>query len=109
MFSVHILVFQGELRGKRGLVPSNFLEEVTEEGGGEREKVGGQTGTLGKSGVSMEIFTASKEDLEEAKRVIQEVNPVFERIVECPSRQPSLILIRGQVITSKLHITPLMW
>ena len=79
-------------------MPSNFLEEVTEEGEGEREKGGGQTGTLGKSGVSMEIFTASKEDLEEAKRVIQEVSPVFEHIVDRPSRQPSLILARGQLL-----------
>ena len=62
---------QGEVRGKRGLVPSNFLEEVTEEAEGGNGR--GRTGTLGQSGVSMEIFTASKEDLEAAKKDMQEV------------------------------------
>ena len=53
-------------------MPSNFLEEATGEG--EKEKGEAKTETLGQSGVRMEIFTASKEDLEEARRVIEEVN-----------------------------------
>ena len=64
---------QGELKGKRGLVPSNFLEEVAErvtegEGliGGPGRGRGGSTG--------MEIFAASEEDMEQAKRIIAEVS-----------------------------------
>ena len=59
-----VVNIQGELKGKRGLVPSNFMEEVSEEQT-EREERG--------SG-GMEIFAASEEDIEQAKRVIAEVS-----------------------------------
>lgn len=53
------------MKGKRGLVPSNFLEEVIEGESGV-EEMGGSMG--------MEIFAASEEDMEQAKRVIAEVS-----------------------------------
>ena len=55
---------QGELKGKRGLVPSNFLEEISEE---QMEGEGVGSG-------EMEIFAASEGDIEQAKRVIAEVS-----------------------------------
>ena len=60
---------QGELKGKRGLVPSNFLEEVMEE---RMEGEGSKKGIMGSTG--MEIFAASEQDLQEAERVIAEVS-----------------------------------
>ena len=59
-----VVNIQGELKGKRGLVPSNFLEEVSE----------GQTEGEERGSGGMEIFAASEEDIEQAKRVIAEVS-----------------------------------
>ena len=63
---------QGELKGKRGLVPSNFLEVVKEgseeEGGGKKVRKGSR------ASLGMEIFAASEEDIEQAKRIIAEVS-----------------------------------
>ena len=64
---------QGELKGKKGLVPSNFLEEFKEEEEvGERERRKSKRKSTG--GLSMEIFAASEQDMEQAKRIIAEVS-----------------------------------
>ena len=64
---------QGELKGKKGLVPSNFLEEFKEEEeAGERERRKSKRKSTG--GLSMEIFAASEQDMEQAKRIIAEVS-----------------------------------
>ena len=63
---------QGELKGKRGLVPSNFLEEC-EERESERGQVTGSGSRRSTGGLGMEIFAASEQDLEHAKRIIEEV------------------------------------
>lgn len=52
-------------------MPSNFLE-VVEEGSQEGEGVSVRKGSMGALG--MEIFAASEEDMEEAKRIIAEVS-----------------------------------
>ena len=72
----HVYVcIQGELKGKKGLVPSNFLEEYKEEEEGERERRKSKRKSSG--GLGMEIFAASEQDMEEAKRIIAEVSSSF--------------------------------
>ena len=65
---------QGELKGEKGLVPSNFLEEFKEEEEttGERERRKSKRKSTG--GLGMEIFAANEQDMEQAKRIIAEVS-----------------------------------
>jgi hypothetical protein len=70
--------YQGELKGKKGLVPSNFLEEFKEEEeAGERERRKSKRKSTG--GLSMEIFAASEQDMEQAKRIIAEASDSLKR------------------------------
>ena len=46
-------------------MPSNFLEEVGE---------GGRGGEAGEQVVGMEVFAASEDAMEDAKRIIEEVS-----------------------------------
>lgn len=57
-------------------MPSNFLEEYKEtqeeDEKGERERKKGKRRSTG--GLGMEIFAASEQDMEQAKRIIEEVS-----------------------------------
>ena len=72
LYSMYIVKFtchhylQGELNGRRGMVPSNFVEVITDN------KVDGE---------DVEVFAASEEDMQRASQIIK-VWIVVEHLVD---------------------------